>query len=433
MIRHHVWASIGVGLFTLAALVLACPSAAIASPWTLSRDELVLAMDVSFASATREYLYEESELQAYPLQGGFRSTTLSFSTRYGFTDRFEMEVRPSFKQLSYEADPVILGPPINTVEGGNIGFEEARATIVDFDSSRIGAADMLAAARYNIYRHHYLVITPEVGFKIPLGYEAPQGTFADLESLSVGDDAALGDGQIDLQAGVLFGVFVPWTRTFVRADLAYNHRFREPGDQGVVNAKIGQFLGEHFILFVGGRYAKTLFEGDSIGTTFVDTNPQQPAETFDFSTVEQRPLYLDRDYLVGEVGVIVKLGTVEVVVAYENVLHGRNYADLSTLDVGVITTFADVTAPDEPERETEPSVDETTIEEIIAPPGLQEGETIIREGEDGVQIIEQVIIEEVDPEDDTSVPEQEEPSDDEAPEEDLDEVPQLPTPGPASP
>ena len=120
-------------------------------------------------------------------------------------------------------------------------LDDARGRVVDFDATSLGAADLDLFARYNLYRGP-VVITPEVRLKVPLGYAPPSGTFEDLNtSFATSDDVALGDGQVDLTTSMLFGTYLPWTRTFARADVGFNARFGGPGHQLLANAKVGQF------------------------------------------------------------------------------------------------------------------------------------------------------------------------------------------------
>lgn len=402
------------GLVTLTCMSLC--TAANASPWTLPQHDLVVSTDFSFARATREYL-NSGRNQAYSVDGQLRTSTLALGLRYGFTDRFEMEVRPTVKQLSYESDPVIL----NIFEEP-FSLDEARSRVIDFDTSAIGAGDMDVAARYNLLRSPYLLVTVEGGTKLPLGYTPPQGTFSSLNpgasTFEVGDDATLGDGQIDLRAGLLFGTYVPWTRTFARVDSAFNHRFSDPGDQLLLSGKVGQYIGQHLIVLGGVRWAKTVTDGEPIGETFVDLDPSQDARNFDFSKVEVQPLYLDRDYTILELGFIIQLERVEFRATYEDVLDGRNYADLRTLNFGISTTFVGATRPEvldrSPEQgsktsgEDDEGQQEEVIEEVIVAPGepLEEG-TRVTVDEDGNQIIEEVIIEVVEPEDEARSNEEE--------------------------
>ena len=365
-------------------LTLAVPSLALASPWTLPQHELVISTDLSFSSADQEYLYEGSTLQDYPLRGHFRSTNLALSFRYGFTDAFEMEARPNFKQLSYDADPVILGlGPLASNE--TFTLPDARKGVIDFDASKFGAADMNLAARYNLYRG-VVVVTPEVGAKIPLGYRAPEATFSELNpaesQFTVSDDATLGDGQVDVHAGLLLGTYIPLTRSFVRADGGFIHRFGAPGDQVYANAKVGQYALENLIFFAGVRWVETVIKGDAIGKTFVDTNPTQSALNYSFESVVVRDLFLDRDSSVVELGALIDLGKVEMQIGFEEVVAGRNFANLTSVNIGITTSFPDATrpeplAPSPPEAEAViviPQGDGTVIVEEVAPAPPEEAQ-----------------------------------------------------------
>ena len=107
--------------------------------------------------------------KSYSLDGRFSSSTLTLSTRYGLTDKLELELRPSFKHVAYEADSVILDCVPGLLDcDGMYDLEEARSNIVEFDSTSTGPADLDGSLRYNFYRGH-LVLTTEVGVKIPMG------------------------------------------------------------------------------------------------------------------------------------------------------------------------------------------------------------------------------------------------------------------------
>ena len=389
------------------------PSLASASPWTLPQHELVVSSDFTFSTADSEYL-DDGTLQSYSLDGRFLSSTLTLSTRYGLTDKLELELRPSFKHVAYEADSVILDCVPGLLDcDGMYDLEEARSNIVEFDSTSTGPADLDGSLRYNFYRGH-LVLTTEVGVKIPMAYRKPAGTFDDVSTLSVGDDVTLGDGQIDVRAGLLVGGFIPITRSFLRADAFYNHRFAEPGDQVIASAKVGQFFTDHVIAFTGVRWAKTVTQGESLGTTFVDTDPDNnPAESFEFAKVEQRDLFLDRDFTTVEIGVILKMDRFEFQLRLEEVLDGRNYGDLSSVSVGFVASLPDATRQqkEEPEQGGE-VIEEVIIEEVPVDENGKPIEGATRtKTEDGVEVIEEVIIEEVPVDEDGN------PIEEEAPEE----------------
>lgn len=385
-----------------------------ASPWTLPQHELVLSSNLSFAQADEEFLQRDGSAapkrQAYSLNGVFSSASLNLSTRYGFTDKFEMEAQVAIKQVSYEADPVILeipgfvGPDTGS---GNTGdrlindgttLGDVRRGVIDFDSQRLGPADGHLFLRYNLLRKA-VVITPELKIKLPLGYDGPQGTFESIPPESgtfiVADDAVLGDGQIDIQGSMLFGTYIPVSRTLIRADVGYNHRTDSPGDQFVANAKAGQFLGESLIVFAGVNFARTLFEGTPIGDSFITSDPDQSVFEFDFeSTVAEKvvPLRLDRDFTIVEGGIILDIEKAELQFSYQQVVEGANFGVLRTFNFGFTTSLPDVTRQEEP-RAAAPSAEDDqgtgddaefeVIEEVIEVPVEEVIEEVIEDPEQG--------------------------------------------------
>lgn len=328
------------------------PTTASASPWTLPADRLALSVDMSFSTADREFLPRklsaanaryEGKRQLFPLGGEFSSASLRVQTRYGFTDKLEFELSAEIKQISYESDSVYLGI---TDDPNSVTVQEARNGIIDFDSTGTGLADIHLATRYNLLRKTSALLTIEGDLKLPGGYEAPQGTFSNLDPANgvfeVGDDVALGDGQIDARLSLLFGTYIPPTRTFGRAGVGYNHRMGTPGDQLVFDAKVGQFLSPKIVLFVGGRGALTLFDGEPIGQTFIDTTPSQGADTYSFDSVIIEDLRLDRDFVAAEGGIILSLGGIEFQIAHSRIVWGTNIAALATTSVSLVSTFDDV-------------------------------------------------------------------------------------------
>lgn len=351
-------------------LSMASVSTAYASPWTLPQHELVLSTGYRFSAASEEYL-QDGQRQQFSVGGRFRSSALEVALRYGLTDKLELELSSSFKQVSYESDPVILDlvPEMLT-------REQARDNIIDFDTERFGASDLYLNLRYNLIRS-VLMVTPEFSLKVPMGYDKPKGTFANVEeylagedpSLIVEDDVSLGDGQVDARVGLLLGSFIPATKTFFRGGFSFLYRFGAPGNQIAADFKVGQFLAPKLIIFGGVRYFKTVTEGDVIGTTFVDTNPTQPARRFVFSgNVETRDLRLDRDYTMLELGTIISLGRAELQVSYEQILTGRNISKIHAFGTGVIVAIPDATAPDAPEQETAPATEEESQTEETSTP-----------------------------------------------------------------
>ncbi|MEM1348665.1 MAG: hypothetical protein AAGI01_08935 [Myxococcota bacterium] len=430
------------GLLTVALCALSVcgtSSPASASPWTLPQHELVLSSNLSFARADEEFLQRDGSnpptRQAYALNGVFTSASLNLSTRYGFTDRFEMEAQVAIKQVSYEADPVIIeaaGFVGEDTGSGNTGdrlindgttLGDVRRGVIDFDAQRFGPADGQLFLRYNLLRRA-VVITPELKIKLPLGYDGPQGTFESIPPESgtfiVADDAVLGDGQIDVQGSMLFGTYIPISRTFIRADVGYNFRADTPGDQLVANAKAGQFLGDSLIIFAGVNFARTLFEGSPIGDSFITSEPEQSVFEFDFgNTVAETvvPLRIDRDFTIVEGGIILAIEKVELQFSYQQVVEGANFGVLRTFNFGFTTSLPDATRQKKP-RAAQPSAD------------TEEG----AEDSDAYEVIEEIIevpVEEVieeapTEEEEEEEPEEEEPEEEEEEEPEEPEVPQVP-------
>lgn len=350
------------------------PSLAQASPWTLPQHELVFSTGYTYASADQEYL-QNGKNQNFPINGEFLSSTLGVGIRYGLTDKLEVELQGAFKHLSYDADPVILG-----LNGDPPTLQDARNRIIDFDTERAGAADMNLAFRYNLYRGA-IMVTPEFNLKVPLGYDKPSGTFRNLvawrdgddDILVLEDDVTLGDGQVDARIGLLLGTYIPTSKTFARGGAGFIYRFGAPGHQIMADFKVGQFLSPKFIVFGGVRYAKTVTEGDIIGTTWQDSNPTQDANTYVFDeNVEPAALRLDSDYTSIEAGAIIKLNGAEMQLNVEKIVDGSNIADLTSFGIGITVPMPDITAPEESEvpeatEEIEVPVEEEPPTPEVAP------------------------------------------------------------------
>jgi hypothetical protein len=327
---------------SLALILLFWSTSATASPWTLAPDKLAVSANFSFLEAEREYL-DDGTLQVFPLRGSLNSSGLTLGFRYGFTDRFELALRTEFKQVSFEADSVILDLVENP---DSVTLAEARQRVIDFDTSVTGPSDLHAVARYNLWRGPG-VITLEAEAKVPMAYAPPSGTFSTLDVengvFEVSDDVSLGDAQIDLKPSLLLGYYLNATRTFGRAGIGYKFRSKEPGDQIVIDVKMGQFISQKIIVFAGAKQAHTVTEGESIGNTFVDTNPTQSAAEYTFADVDIRELRLDRDFIQVEGGVIANLGPVEVGMSYGKTVDGKNISATGVLNVFMLASIENVT------------------------------------------------------------------------------------------
>ncbi|MGM0557131.1 MAG: hypothetical protein ACQEVA_12180 [Myxococcota bacterium] len=300
-------------------------------------------LDVDFQFAGEEFLLD-GERQEFPLEGEYNASGLALTTRYGFTDKFEMGGRLRLKHVTFEADPVVLLAENPNTPDQEVSLETARERTLDFSTNNTGAGDVDLFARYNFFNTGVVLLTTETLLKLPTGYETPSGTFEndDFAEATIQDDVTLGDGQTDLRQSLLFGGYIPASKTFVRADLGYKLRFGVPGDQGLASAKVGQLIGESFVVFVGARGALTLFDGESIGKTFIAADPSVSAQDFTVDNIEIKDLTLDRDYIQVEAGAIVKVADVELQFAYSRIVAGRNIPLINLLSFGTVMSAENV-------------------------------------------------------------------------------------------
>lgn len=328
----------------VALLVIFAPTAATASPWTMGDDELSVQLDAAFQFSNEEYLLD-GQRQSFPLDGAYNASSLRLTTRYGFTDSFEMGAQLSLKHVTFEADPLVLLAEDPESLDDEVPLSEARARTLDFTENNTGAGDFKLFARYNFLNESVVLLTTETEAKFPTGYDKPSGTFENdsFAEATVQDDVTLGDGQTDLTQRLLFGAYIPVTQTFARTDVGYRFRFGPPGDQGVASVKIGQIIGERVVVFAGARGALTLFDGDAIGKTFIATDPSVPASDFLISNITIEDLTLDRDYLQVEGGVILKLDAAELQFSYTRIVAGRNIPVINSLNFGTVFTAENVT------------------------------------------------------------------------------------------
>lgn len=331
-------ARISAALVVLVSLVLVSQSA-FASPWTVPKDKLLLSLSYDFAFAENEFL-PSGHYQSYPLNGRFTSSTLRLGGRYGFTSKLELSADLTIKSVTYSADPIIPGLPDNAEQ---VDLPTARAAVRDFSNTLVGPADLYITGRYNFIKGLF-AFADEVRLKLPTGYEKPSGTFtADGQ---VDDDLALGDGQTDLEDSLLFGVFIPPTRTFARADVGFRLRFGGPGHQAIGAVRVGQYVGQHIVLFAGSSGAYTVTEGDVIGKTYISTvDHLQAKDVVIGENTVPVDLRLDKDWLQVEGGVLfIPREGLEMQASYSQIVLGSNIAAIQSVSVGTAIHFDDLTA-----------------------------------------------------------------------------------------
>ena len=321
----------------------------VASPWTLSKDDVAVDLTYDFSYANREFwpAGKFEGKQRFPLGGDYSSSRLAMGLRYGFSDKFEGAIDLSFKQISYKSTPFFKGNPA-TFEGRE-GLYDGDSGIFDFSDSRVGAGDFHFAGRYNFFSNgQVLKLTTETDLKLPGGYEEPQGTFAEgtPDVGAIADDVTLGDGQVDLTQSLLFGAYILPTKTFVRAEAGYSFRFGVPGDQLEGGLKVGQNVGRNLVFFVGSRGEYTVTDGGAIGISFISTEPE--AEPHELrggkgGNIKQIPLTLDKDYVQLVGGAIFRLKSAELQFSYRQIVWGRNIPAIKTASVSTVFAFPNVT------------------------------------------------------------------------------------------
>jgi hypothetical protein len=347
------------------ALAAAFPQPAHASPWTLRQGDVVVGSGFDYQFATSEFLNDQTDERAFPLNGRYGAAGISINVRGGFTDRFELELSLPFRLVSYESDPVLLAmrPAGSTVS--ELDFYQEN--VLDFTQARAGVADLGIAGRYQIWASP-IATAVEVRLKeAPTGYPGPSGTFgrepatADelaaspdlyVRPANVRDDVTLGDGQLDIQANLLLG-YAFRTRTFIRIDAGYNLRLAGAGDEFRASFKAGQLIADVVLLFGEARLTLAVEQGDRIGVSVGAIDPSLPAEQYGGTTnLLLREVRLERDAIDLALGGLVRITpAVEAYAGYARTVWGRNTAATNTFFLGFAVRTNVLPPPPETEDE----------------------------------------------------------------------------------
>lgn len=313
------------------------PAAVSASPWTLPQGGLTVTTSTDFQYATDEFLIT-GEHQAFPLDGRFFSMNVRAGVRYGLTDRTEIGTNLVGSYVGYFSDPVYLGDIIAPDVGDEGSAERFRANIASFNRNAGGIGDLRLYLRQRFTPLRRFVAAGEIVLKLPTGYTDPEGTFdEDDPSRGINDDVALGDGQTDIDAKLLLG-WVPVNDWFLRLDAGYRIRTGGPGHQTMGAFKTGYRISDLVLPYVGVEGEYTVFDGDTVGQTFVAIDADVPASEFTGDNVRAEHLRLDRDWIRPSVGMIFALGGRDIDLSYGYVVWGRNVAQTHVFSLG--TTFS---------------------------------------------------------------------------------------------
>ena len=334
----------------LSALILTAfvfVSGAEASPWTLPQGKVIFGTNFNHQSANSEF-FDNGAARVFPLRGKYDSAGLSVFARIGFTDRIEFDVSLPFSVVSYQSDPVLLlEQPIDSELSSLDYYQE---NVIELNRTVVGVGDMRLATRFKWFLNPFAMAT-ELKLKSPTGYRAPSGTFGDrptsIESFTsdlgrfvrpenVQDDVTLGDGQLDLALSMLFG-HAYRSGTFVRANLGYNLRLANVGDQALGMLKIGQKLGKSILVYASADMAYATQKGRVIGISVAATDPNLLARDYGGTTnLLLREVRLNPSYLDLGAGAIFRFGrAVEFSASYFRRTWGVNTAATNSFNFSV--------------------------------------------------------------------------------------------------
>ena len=305
-----------------------------ASPWILKKGSIVVGLNAGGQFARKEFL-PDGKLQRFPLRGAADNYFLEVGGRYGLGGGFEISARTLLKGISYQSDAVLLpgNPPPKTLA-------ENRAAVFDFSQRAVGLADIYVGLGYQHLKKP-LRLASSLELKFPTGYRKPRETFNQGTPAPdrIGDDVTLGDGQVDLQYKLELGVFIRATRSVLQLDAGYRARFNGPGHQAIGQIKIGQMIGRFLLLYAAVNGARTVFDGEVIGKSYIAVNPDVLAKDYAGTDIKEVELTLDRDFVEVSGGAILRFARREWVLRVAHTVLGKNYSQLTSVSIGMLISF----------------------------------------------------------------------------------------------
>ena len=99
------------------------------------------------------------------------------------------------------------------------------------------------------------------------------------------------------------------------------------------------------VLFAGVNGDFTVIEGELIGTTLIAADPSAPPEAYDNPDEDliAQDLFLDKDNLSVDAGILFVFGRYEISFNYSQTLIGRNQANLQTFSASAAVRLEGVT------------------------------------------------------------------------------------------
>jgi hypothetical protein len=332
---------------TLLAILCLAPASAWASPWTLTKSQVVLYLGTDYLFAQREFLDTHSSSR-FPLAGRLDGANFSLGARVGLTDRLELEVSLPFRVVSYQADPVVILPQPEGSSASSLDYYQDN--VINLSRVAAGVGDFRFIGRVRLLSGA-VAAALELGVKAPSGYRGPSGTFGDRPASqaafvadvaryvtpeNVTDDVTLGDAQLDLSPRLLLGYALS-TGTFFRGAVGYDLRLGGAGDQLFAELKAGQVLHPRVLVYAGASLVYALQEGRVIGVSVAAVDPELPARAYGgLENLALREVTLDRDALELSGGLIVRLtDTLEINLGYQRTVWGRNTSAVDVVSSSV--------------------------------------------------------------------------------------------------
>ena len=247
-----------------------------ASPWTLSKDRLVMSATTGYSYADHEFLNDDQGTrQAFPLQGNLEIYSLRVSGRYGLQDDLELEVSTAFLSLMYSAESFV---------------KQSTGELIHLDNSDTGIGDVKLMLTKQLLSKSW-PLSLQVAFKLPTGYDLPEP-----------NRAALGSGQSDLsgilQLGHLFS-----SGTLIGLDGGMVYRLKGPGHQVKYGAKLAQRIVDRLFIFVAQTGYHSITDGETTGRfNRVSRSPETSAQDFSLDDTYELPFTLTQDLHQAEVG-----------------------------------------------------------------------------------------------------------------------------------
>ncbi|MEE2901194.1 MAG: hypothetical protein VYC39_02645 [Myxococcota bacterium] len=329
------------------ALLLCSNSIAEASPWTLPQGRFVFGTNFNHQAADSEF-FDEGAARKFPLRGQYDSAGMSAYARIGFTDWLEFELSLPFSVVSYQSDSVLLVPQPEDSDVSSLDYYQEN--VIELNKTVVGVGDFNLATRFRWFVRPFAMAT-EIRLKTPTGYNAPAGTFGErptsiasfaenvgqyVRPENVQDDVTLGDGQLDASISMLFG-HAYRTGTFVRANLGYNLRLADVGDQALAMMKIGQRLSKSVLVFASANLAYATQKGRIIGISVAAVDPNVAAKDYGGTdNLLLREVTLNPSFLDVGAGAIVRVGRyIEFSASYYRRAWGVNTAATDSFNLGV--------------------------------------------------------------------------------------------------